>query len=408
MTTILLIHPLDPRGQKVGGIETHVRQFIRNARAGVRVIHVGIDDTGRLPLGQLTVAELDGESFEFLPLLHFPGEALHTAARSITGSLTFNFLFAMLRHGGTLRRLARETGASADIQRVEFAWACRLLGIPFVQMLHGEGDPTKAMDSLLKRYWFIHDVSERFSVRHCVRFFCVTENGSRRVRAAYPRFADKVETLTVGVDTKVFRPKPFQGLDGPLKLTFMGRLDLFKRPQMMVRVTRLLDEALDGQVEFHYVGKSDPNEIEGFSAVADKWVLHGFRTAREIAELYAAMHIGVLTSEFEGTPVFVLECLAAGRPVVSVQLPQLAHLIASGESGEMLDFNEESPRMDRAFADVCLAVWSSIRQGGMDPDRISRAIAGSTVEALLGRLYDVHAGIQGRATGHAAAPGGPA
>lgn len=394
MTTVLLIHPLDPRGQKVGGIETHVRQYIRNAPADVRVIHVGIDDTGTLPLGQISVAQLDGAPFEFLPLLHFPQDGLHQAARSVTGSLTFNFLGALLRHGRVLRALARETGASADIQRVEFSWACKALGLPFVQMLHGEGDPTKAMDSLLKRYWFVHDVSERFAVRHCTRFYCVTDNGTRRVRDTYPAFADKVSTLTVGVDTKVFKPRPFDVSDGILRLAFVGRLDLFKRPQMMVRITQALAERLGGAVEFHYVGKSDPAEIPGFDAVASRWVNHGFKSAREIASLFDRFHIGVLTSEFEGTPVFVLESLASGRPVVSVRLPQLSHFIVDGESGFMLPDNEEGPAMDQAYCDAVVRVWDDIRTGRVDPAVVAGRIAGATVERLLEPLFDVHRAIQ--------------
>ena len=41
---LIIVHPMDPRGVKVGGIETHVRQILRHAPASSDVLLIGVDD----------------------------------------------------------------------------------------------------------------------------------------------------------------------------------------------------------------------------------------------------------------------------------------------------------------------------------------------------------------------------
>lgn len=393
MHTILLVHPLDPRGDKVGGIETHVRQFLKAGNADVRVILVGLDDTGSLPLRRLSKIEFAGRTVELFPVIRYPASEQHKAAGSIARSLTFNFFLGLLRAAPALRRLAAETGATADVQRVEFSWALRLMGIPFVQMLHGEGDKRKAQDTILKNYWVLHETSERNAVTHGARFHCVTENASRRIRETYPAHAGKVGTLTVGVDTSVFAPTPFRTLQGPLKLGFMGRLDAFKRPEMMLAVARRLREIVPEGVEFHYVGNSDPGKVPGLVEAGDLCVLHGFRTPAEIAEIWKDLHLGILTSEFEGTPVFVLEALASGRPMISVKLPQLSHLIVDGLSGRMLDVNDPSPGTVDLMAQSCLSTWQDIQAARLDPNGIAAMVEPLSTDRLMQKIFDVHRGI---------------
>ena len=64
--------------------------------------------------------------------------------------------------------------------------------------------------------------------------------------------------MTVSVDTNVFSPSPFDTKDDILKLVFTGRLDSFKDPALMFKTIKALDQKLDGKVELHYVGTSDP------------------------------------------------------------------------------------------------------------------------------------------------------
>src|SRR5436305_6692997 len=51
--SICLIHPFDPRGQKVGGLETYIRDFITFHPADTEVLVVGVDSVGGLELGKV-------------------------------------------------------------------------------------------------------------------------------------------------------------------------------------------------------------------------------------------------------------------------------------------------------------------------------------------------------------------
>jgi len=95
----------------------------------------------------------------------------------------------------------------------------------------------------------------------------------------------------------------------------------------MFRAIDRLQARLRGAVEFHYVGTSDPHRFAEFAAIEHITIRHGFKDAAGMAATLASMHAGILTSEFEGMPRFVLETLAVGRPVVAMHLPQLESVI---------------------------------------------------------------------------------
>ena len=67
--TLCLVHPIDPRGNKVGGIETHVRMMMRLAPRDWRVLLVGVDAVGDCRLGAMRKLTVEGRSVDFLPVL---------------------------------------------------------------------------------------------------------------------------------------------------------------------------------------------------------------------------------------------------------------------------------------------------------------------------------------------------
>ncbi len=135
---ICLIHPFDPRGQKVGGLETYIRDFITFHPVDTDILFIGVDSTGELELGQLHRLTFRGRGFDFLPILHYSDQQAREAARTIRTSLTGQFFMALLRHFGPIARLIRARRCSVDLRRVEFSWLPAILRLPFVQMLHGE------------------------------------------------------------------------------------------------------------------------------------------------------------------------------------------------------------------------------------------------------------------------------
>jgi glycosyltransferase involved in cell wall biosynthesis len=400
---ICLIHPFDPRGEKVGGLETYIRDFITFHPVDTDLLFIGVDAGGDLKLGKIHRLTFRGRTFDFLPILHYSDLQAREAARSIRTSLTGQFFLALLRYFGPISRLIRSRRCTIDLRRVEFSWLPVVLRLPFVQMLHGEGVPKLQMDSLLRRYWFVHNAGERFAVATSAKFLCVNPFITERLQKAYPRQKDKIDTLWTWVNTDIFQPKPLSQHFEPFRIVYAGRLDEFKNPSLMFRTIDRLRTRLQGGVEFHYVGTSDPTRFADFAAIEDITVRHGFKDAAGMAATLANAHAGILTSEFEGMPRFVLETLAIGRPVVAVHLPQLEPVIHAGESGFLVQRTGSIDDMTEALVQRFIELRDAIDAGKLNHTRIAAAIADFTPGKQLARVYRYHQEIQ-NARGITAAP----
>lgn len=391
---ICLIHPFDPRGEKVGGLETYIRDFITFHPADTDLLFVGVDSRGDLKLGEIHKITFRGRTFDFFPVLRYSDLQAREAARSIRSSLTGQFFMALLRHFGPLSRLIRSRRCTIDLRRVEFSWLPVILRLPFVQMLHGEGAPNLQMDSLLRRYWFVHNAGERFAVATSAKFLCVNPFITERLQKTYPHQKRKIDTLWTWVNTDIFQPKPLPPDLTPFRIVFAGRLDEFKNPSLMFRTIDGLRKRLGGGVEFHYVGTSDPRRFPEFSAIEDITVRHGFKDAAGMAATLASAHAGILTSEFEGMPRCVLETLAVGRPVVAVHLPQLESVIHDGTSGFLIQRAGSAEDMANALVGRFVELRDAIGAGNMSHTKVAAAISDFTPGKQLARVYRYHQEIQ--------------
>ncbi|MCB1506699.1 MAG: glycosyltransferase [Hyphomicrobiaceae bacterium] len=390
---LCVIHSFDPRGAKVGGLETFIRDMIAFLPDDFTFLMIGVDSIGDLELGKISQQTFRGKAFEFLPVLHYPDEQAREAARSIRQSINFQFMQGLIRHIGTVRSVLKQQPTSVDLQRVEFASLVRALGIPFVQMLHGEGAPKLQMDSLLKSYRYLHNVNEWMAIKACNRFLCVNPIITERIRKTYPGEAHKIHTLSTWVDKRTFHPRPLPVDDG-FRLAFAGRLDLFKVPPLMFKTVARLADKLGPGVEFHYMGTSDPNRFAEFKLIEDKAVLHGFKTAEGVADVLASVHAGILTSEFEGMPFSVLETLGSGRPVGAIHLPQLESVIKDGVSGFLVHRSDDIDDMADRLSDVFVEIRNRQRDGSITPEGVSDEIKDFRPEVQLAKCYENHRELQ--------------
>lgn len=391
---ICLIHPFDPRGEKVGGLETYLRDFITFHPADTDILFVGVDSIGDLKLGEVRRLTFRGRDFDFLPILHYSDLQAREAARSIRESLTGQFFMALLRYFGPVSRLIRQRGCTVDLRRVEFSWLPALLRRPFIQMLHGEGAPKLQMDSLLRKYSFVHNFGERFAVTTSAKFLCVNPFITERLQKTYPGQSGKIDTLWTWVNTDIFKPQAFPATTDPFRVIFAGRLDEFKDPPLMFRTIERLRQKLNGKLEFHYIGTSDPHRFSEFAAIEDITIRHGFKDAAGMSATLANAHAGILTSEFEGMPRCVLETLAVGRPVVAMHLPQLESVIHDGASGYLVSRVGSRDDLAEVLAQRFLDVRNAIETGALDPTTVAQAIDNFTPATQLARVYTYHQEIQ--------------
>lgn len=389
-----LFHPMDPRGTKLGGIETHVRLILSAHPGDFSILFVGVDERGDCRLGEVTELTIGTRKIAFLPVINISQDKINLASKTILGSLTLRYALGALRYLPRIKNLLKGSTASADLQRYEFAVLAKLLGLPFVLMIHNEGSKNDEMDSLLKRYWFIHLLNERIAVRLANHIFGVNPNIVERIKRLYPSAARKIEMMTVSIDTDRFAARPFDCGDGIFKIVFAGRLDAFKDPPLMFAVLRDLHTRLDGRLAFHYVGPTDPHRYAEFAAIEPFSVLHGSRMSDEVASIMAQCHAGILTSHFEGMPCYLLECLSTGRPVAAIRLPQYEPLIIEGISGSLVARTDPADACKSALVDAFAALWDRIRAGTLDPERIHACVEPYSVENQMTRLFACHRALQ--------------
>ena len=184
---------------------------------------------------------------------------------------------------------------------------------------------------------------ERVLARFTDRIVAISDSQRRDLVQTY-RIADgrKVRVVPLGLDLD-----PLLALTGPrgafrqsidcpdrsLLVCWIGRLTAVKAPERFLELADRIARS-EHDVRFAMVGDGEqlPLVAErirqlGLSRVALTGV------SRSMAEVYADVDLVVLTSHNEGTPVALIECMAAGKPFVATAVGGVPDLMAgSSES----------------------------------------------------------------------------
>ena len=118
---LCVIHSFDPGANKVGGLETFIRDMIAFLPDDFTFLMIGVDGTGDFPLGKLVEREFRGRRYQFLPVLHYADAKTHEAAKRLGDSINVQFLRGLLTYLPAVRRMLKAQPTSVDLQRVEFA-----------------------------------------------------------------------------------------------------------------------------------------------------------------------------------------------------------------------------------------------------------------------------------------------
>ena len=170
--------------------------------------------------------------------------------------------------------------------------------------------------------------------------------------------AGKIKLIRLGVDTVSFTDhdgvkrnkfrKEFQLHDEEIVIGIIGRLVPVKHHRLFIDVAKQLIQSTDGkqQLKFFIVGdgaektniikllQQQKISYTKSGSVFDQTAKIVFTSWRKsMDEVYAGLDIIMLTSLNEGTPVSVMEAMAAGKPVVSTNAGGIAELIDTEKTG---------------------------------------------------------------------------
>jgi glycosyltransferase involved in cell wall biosynthesis len=206
--------------------------------------------------------------------------------------------------------------------------------------------------------------------------------------------ARRFEVIRLGFDLSQFSAAPDErarrrdrlraelGIPADLRLiTLVARLVPIKRVDRFLRIAR----ALAGRPDVHFliVGDGELRHELGGSpearALSSRVTWAGFRA--DMPDVYFASDVVVLTSDNEGTPVSLIEALAAGVPVVSSRVGGVPSVVRDGHTG-FTAAAEDEDRLGRSVGR--LLDHPELARGLADRGR-EHALAQFSIDGLVSR-----------------------
>ena len=350
---LLIIYPADPLGPKVGGAGTFLKGFIKNAPEDFDVAFIGISsDLKKRPPKKWVKLKLGNREFNFLPLSFEKDENKKTM---IPLSLRFTLALRLSPINISNKLLV--------FNRIEPAILYRSAKCPKVAIIHSdvqketERGESEVLWSRLSNLYFIFEHLIITSIDHV---YTVSNNTLEFYRSKYPERKKMFSFLSTWADTDIFYPKDepkfsirsnLLSLNNKLPIDkkwilFVGRLQKVKAP------IRLIDTFMeyyrkDNTACLIIIGEGNLKEtVESYVRrlkIDNKVFLLGNMKQETLALFYRGSDVLLLTSNFEGMPMCVLEALGCGLPVVSTNVGEVKRVVKDEFSGEVVE--SVSPRI---------------------------------------------------------------
>ena len=175
----------------------------------------------------------------------------------------------------------------------------------------------------------------------------------------------KLQPLTrIGELRGRFRRECGYSTDAPL-VGIIGRLVPIKNHELFLQAARQVHEALP-EARFVVVGGGERQpELESLAAslsLSDVVSFTGWR--RDLPAIYADLDTLVISSRNEGTPVSIIEAMAAGVPVVATAVGGVPDLLRGGDLGMLVPSDDPA-----ALADAIGAALAARQSAHLDEAR---------------------------------------
>ena len=371
---VTVLYPLDPIGPKVGGSVTFIRGLMRHAPPEFQIRFIGVTcDASERPPRRWSSQEMGGRCFEFYPLFHEPEE---DRLRMIPLSLRFVLSLACLgieADGAVLVHNRPETALARGTRRHG--------NVVFVHNDVPAQVGSRSSEVRWSRFPLLYYALERRVFALVNQVYTVSSNTLADYQRRFPKQLDKVQFIPTWVDTTLFAPaaEPRRTLrerliaDGMTAdpagtwVLFSGRLQKQKAPERLVDAFAALRQRRP-DTHLLVVGEGDlravvEKRVQRLGLSGSVHLLGPVRHAAT-ARYYQAADVLLLTSNFEGMPMSVLEALACGLPVVTTDVGEVKRVVIPGETGEISrDFSAEGiadalervlERRDRYHAQRCV------------------------------------------------------
>jgi glycosyltransferase involved in cell wall biosynthesis len=218
---------------------------------------------------------------------------------------------------------------------------------------------------------WLYERVQQAALRETHRVIAVSRDTETFFLNLYPWLEGRTQTIPVGVDTHLFRPRDSEEARASLRLPpeariilFVGRLDEVKGLPLLLEAMRMLAAARE-DIGLWIVGHGPDEQALRRRAhelgLAGRCHFVGRAERQTVAEYMNAADVLVLQSAWEGMPTVVLEALASGLPCVSTGVGDVPEVVIDGKTGYVI---EPEPQ---AIADGIEKVLARPRRGWIEP-----------------------------------------
>lgn len=227
--------------------------------------------------------------------------------------------------------------------------AARLVNVPAIYTAH-----TWCFTEGTSRSWKAFGLpAETLAARWTGRIIAVSD--ANRMAAISKRVAPASKLITIhnGISDCIERAKPSDG--GTPRIVMVARFAAQKNQALLIEAVA----RLSSPVVLTLVGDGTMRpEAEQLAAAAPPHVRVEFLGQRQdIAEILAAADLFVLSTNWEGFPISILEAMRAGLPVIATDVDGVREAVVDGESGILVqarDGNGLARAIQQLIADPAL------------------------------------------------------
>ncbi len=256
--------------------------------------------------------------------------------------------------------------------------AARLAGVPVVvHTFHGH---------TFRGYWGTIGsgaavVAERGLAHLAHRLIAVSDRVRDDLLAFRIAPPEKIVTVPLGLDLAPFAARPRN--PASLNVGIVGRLVPIKNHKLFLDMARrLIAEGFVGRFVVVGDGELRPELERAAADLGDRVTFAGWR--RDLPEVYADLAVVVNTSLNEGTPVSLIEAMAAGVPVVATAVGGVPDVVRRNETGWLVASGDTAGLADA----VKLAIYDGDRLAARARQEVLGKYSKERLVKDVERLYD--------------------
>ena len=392
---LLILQPMDPLGNKIGGTKTFIKNFIEYAPNEFNIEWVGVTTNKKeRPVGKWQKLKLGDKIFKFLPVLYIKDENRKTKV-----PLILYFVLNLLRNKSRIFF----NDKIMEYFRIETALLFK--NIPNKKVLYILGNVKDLYNPHSEVIWsklpWAYFKIEKYLMPQMEKVFTVSNNCLKFYKKQYSFMEDRFSFLPTFVDKKKFYPwssnkeKMERILDFKNRYGFsekdkiilsVGRLEGAKNPLLLIDSFHTLVR-YNQNVKLLVVGTGSLEEdvikkVKKYN-LQSKIKFLGVVSIDNVIELMKLSDVFIMTSAFEGMPMSVLEALASGLPVVSTDVGEIKMVVKDGVSGLIVPNNNAE-----SIAKAVLEILNNKEK--FNTKNCVDSIKDYSIEHVLSGIYKMH------------------